>query len=91
MSGPEEIPLRVHKALSYLKLSVFGMSSFGIFKTFSLYERFPRDQMGSEEYKNSQRELRHHFIKCKLLVNTSNAYRSPQVNSKGGGRSLSLY
>ena len=34
VSGPDETPLRVHKALSHLKISVFGMSGFGIFKTF---------------------------------------------------------
>ena len=38
MSGPDETPLRVHKALSHSKISVFGMSGFGIFKNFLLLE-----------------------------------------------------
>jgi hypothetical protein len=38
VSGPAETPLRVHKALSHLKLSVLGMTGFGIFNTFLLFE-----------------------------------------------------
>ena len=37
---------------------------------FLVYKWFLSDHMGSREYKNNHRELRHHFIRFHILVNT---------------------